>query len=131
MWRRDSAPSWRDPSIAKIGHDLKRRRCSVRVRSFPIAGLDLDTMIASYLVDATGSSHSLEELALQRTDCRARQSGDITGKGIKSVALNAVPAGSLLNFACERADLPLRMADGLQDATERRSMRSTAIWSGR
>ena len=111
-----------DPSIAKIGHDLKATSVLCARAGFPIAGLDLDTMIASYLVDATGSSHSLEELALQRTDYRAARAGDITGKGIKSVALNAVPAGSLLNFAGERADLPLRMADGLREDLTKASL---------
>src|SRR5688572_19329185 len=111
-----------DPSIAKIGHDLKATSVLCARAGFPIAGLDLDTMIASYLVDATGSSHSLEELALQRTDYRAARTGDITGKGIKSVAINAVPATSLLNFAGERADLPLRMADGLREDLTKSSL---------
>jgi DNA polymerase-1 len=111
-----------DPTIAKIGHDLKATSVLCARAGFPIAGLDLDTMIASYLVDATGSSHSLEELALQRTDYRAARTGDITGKGIKSVAINAVPATSLLNFAGERADLPLRMADGLREDLTKASL---------
>ena len=108
-------PVMADPSILKIGHDLKTTSVLCARAGFPIAGLDLDTMIASYLVDATGSSHGLEELALQRTDYRASSAGDITGKGIKSVKISAVPASSLLNFAAERADLPLRMADGLRE----------------
>ncbi|MEO6222959.1 MAG: DNA polymerase [Vicinamibacterales bacterium] len=108
-----------DPSIAKIGHDLKATSVLCARAGFPIGGLDLDTMIASYLVDATGSSHSIEELALQRTSYRAARTEDVTGKGARGVEIRAVPAASLLNFAGERADLPLRIADGLrQDLTK-------------
>jgi len=108
-------PALADPSIAKIGHDLKMSSILCASAGMPIAGLDLDTMVASYLVDATGSSHSLEELALARTGYRAVDLAGLTGKGAKATAIEAVPAGVLLNFAGERADLPLRMADGLRE----------------
>lgn len=111
-----------DPAVAKIGHDLKATSVLCARAGFPIAGLDLDTMIASYLVDATGSNHGLEELALQRTGYRAMHAEDVTGKGIKSVAIDAVPASALLNFAGERADLPWRMADGLREDLTKASL---------
>jgi len=107
-------PVLADPSIAKIGHDLKTTSVLCARVGVPIAGLDLDTMIASYLVDATGSSHSLEELALERTGYRAARAEDITGKGARGVSIDAVPAASVLDFAGERADLPLRMAGSLR-----------------
>jgi len=103
-----------DPAIAKIGHDLKTSSILCAGAGMPLAGLDLDTMVASYLVDATGSSHTLEELALARTGYRAVQLGDVTGKGAKASAIEHVPAAALLPFAGERADLPLRMADSLR-----------------
>lgn len=104
-----------DPAIAKLGHDLKSTSILCARLGSPLAGLDLDTMVASYLVDATGSSHSIEELALERTGYKAVSAADVTGRGAKAVAVDAVPASSLLNFAGERAELPLRMADGLRE----------------
>ena len=38
---------------------------------------------------------------------------DVTGKGVKAVTLDAVPATSLAAFAGERADVPLTIAPGL------------------
>ncbi len=111
-----------DPAIAKIGHDLKSTAILCARLGCPMAGLDLDTMVASYLVDATGSSHSIEELALERTGYRAIPADEVTGRGAKSVSLDAVPASSLLVFAAERADLPLRLIDGLREDLARAAL---------
>ncbi|NQW02638.1 MAG: DNA polymerase I [Acidobacteria bacterium] len=108
------APLFADPAVAKIGHDLKSTSVLCARIGCPLSGLDLDTMIASYVVDATGSSHGLRDLALARTGYGAVQVDEVTGRGSKAVSLDAVPATSLLNFAGERADLPLRMADSLR-----------------
>src|SRR6185436_7766952 len=50
-----------------------------------------------------------------RTNYRALTESDVTGKGVKAVALDAVPASSLVTFAAERADLPLAIAAGLAE----------------
>jgi DNA polymerase-1 len=109
------APLFADAAIAKCGHDLKSTSILCARLGAPLSGLDLDTMVASYLVDATGSSHSIEELALARTGYKAVGVDDVTGKGARGRSLDAVPASSLLNFAGERAELPLRMSEGLQE----------------
>jgi DNA polymerase-1 len=108
------APVFADPTVRKVGHDLKNSAIALARHGLPLDGLDLDTMIASYLVNATGSGHAIEELALERSGYRALKEEDVTGRGAKSVALAAVPADSLLVFAAERADLPLTLAPGLR-----------------
>jgi DNA polymerase-1 len=102
-----------DPSVKKTGHDLKFLTMAAAREGVTLAGADVDTMIASYLVDATRSNHDLESLALERTNYRAVHAEELTGKGVKAVALDEVPAASLLTFAAERADLPLTLAPGL------------------
>jgi DNA polymerase I len=109
------APVFADPAVRKIGHDLKTSAIALARHGLPLAGLELDTMIASYLVNATGSGHAIEELALERSGYRALKQEDVTGRGAKSVGLDGVPADSLLPFAAERADLPLTLAQGLRD----------------
>ena len=46
----------------------------------------------------------------------------MTGKGIKAVTLDAVPADSLARFAGERADLPLALAPGLEEDLKRENL---------
>jgi DNA polymerase-1 len=108
-------PILADPSIAKVGHDLKFATILCGLEGADLAGVDVDTMVASYLVDATRSGHDVEGLALERAGYRAVTELDVTGKGIKAVTLEEVPALSLVIFACERADLPLTLAPGLVD----------------
>jgi DNA polymerase-1 len=109
------APVFADASVRKLGHDLKTSAVALARHGLPLGGLDLDTMVASYLVNATASNHAIEELALERSGYRALKEEDVTGRGIKALALDAVPAVSLLAFAAERADLPLTMASGLRE----------------
>ena len=102
-----------NPAVAKVGHDLKFATIAAAREGVELAGADLDTLVASYLVDATRSSHDLPGLALERAMYRALTEEDVTGRGAKAVPLEAVPASSLAIFAGERADLPLGLAAGL------------------
>ena len=106
-------PLLADPARPKVGHDLKFIAIAAAIEGVDIAGLGLDTMVASYLLDATGSNHDLPGLALGRASYRATTDADILGKGAKAVALDAVPPGMLAVFAGERADLPRTLAPGL------------------
>src|SRR5579862_5737428 len=108
-------PVLADASIAKVGHDLKFATILCEREGAELAGADLDTMIASYLVDANRSSHDVEGLALERATYRAIAETDLVGKGVKAVMLDAIPAQSLINFAGERADLPLTIAPSLTE----------------
>ncbi len=106
-------PLLADPAIAKVGHDLKFAVIAAARQGVDLAGLDLDTMVLSYLVDATRSSHDLEGLAIEHASYRAVAVEDLTGRGVKAVDLGAVPAASLGAYAGERADLALTLAPPL------------------
>jgi DNA polymerase-1 len=102
-----------DPGIAKIGHDLKFASMAAAHEGVEIAGIDFDTQIASYLVDATRSSHDLNGLALERATYRAVRDEDLIGRGARAATLDSLPPSGLAVFAGERAELPLALAPGL------------------
>jgi DNA polymerase I len=104
-----------NPSIEKVGHDLKFARVAAARHGVEIQGPLFDTMVASYLIDATRSSHEIDGLALERLGYRAATEQVLRGKGVKAVGLDAVPAESIAAFAGERADLPLEFAPKLAD----------------
>jgi DNA polymerase-1 len=106
-------PVLADPSIEKIGHDLKFAAIAASHEHVTFAGPRLDTMVMSYLLDATRDSHDLGALALERTDYRCASAEDVLGRGAKALAIDSVPATSLATYACERADVPLGLASGL------------------
>src|SRR5678816_3833295 len=73
----------------------------------------VDTMLASYLLDATRSGHPLETSALEYLGYKALLEEDICGKGAKAVSMVDTPPSAALTFAAERADLSLQLARAL------------------
>ena len=59
---RELAPFWEDPSITKIGHDLKRWVTALRWHGIAVAGTLLDTRLAHQLIESEGA-HDLALLA--------------------------------------------------------------------
>jgi DNA polymerase I len=108
------APVLSDPGVLKVGHDLKTVAEVCAGQGVELDGYGLDTMVASYLLDATRSDHAIEPLALERAGYRAVTNAEVLGTGAKAVTLDRVPPASLLLVAAERAELPLRLMDGLQ-----------------
>ncbi|HET9372275.1 MAG TPA: DNA polymerase I [Vicinamibacterales bacterium] len=107
-------PVLSNPEIRKAGHDLKFAIIAAGEHGVEIAGRLDDTMIESYLVDATRSSHALEAVALERQTYRAASAGDVTGKGVKALRFDTLPPSALASFAGERAELPLSLVGDLE-----------------
>src|SRR5687768_3937013 len=103
-----------DRAIAKVGHDLKFDLMMLSHEGIALAGLEFDTMLASYVLDATRSSHTIEEIALEYLGYKALTQDDICGTGQKAIALPHLPAAALLSFAGERADLAWQLAEKLR-----------------
>jgi DNA polymerase-1 len=103
-----------DPAIKKIGHDLKFDAILLARHGVDMRGLETDTMLASYLVDANRSSHLLEDLALEHTDYKALTEEDVCGRGAKSVSFANIPLQAALDYAGERSDLALQIATPLR-----------------
>jgi len=99
-----------DQTIGKHGHDLKFDAIILERFGVMLQGLAIDTMLASYLIDATRSEHRLEDLALELVSYKAIPEEDVCGKGVKAVSIAEVPVEAVVDFACERADLAGQLA---------------------
>ena len=100
-----------DSAIRKVGHDLKFAAVVLARHGITLAGLEADTMIAGYLLDASRSSQDLEPLALEQLGYRARLADDVRGKGAKAVPFGTVPPAQLIDYAGERADLAWQLGE--------------------
>lgn len=98
-------PALEDPAIRKSGHDLKFDAIMLARHGVALQGLDTDTMLTSYLIDATRAEHRLEDLALEHVSYKALKEEDVCGRGAKAISFADVPADVLLTYAAERADL--------------------------
>ena len=109
--------------IRKIGHDLKFDVSVLARQRVQVRGLAFDSMLASYLLDATRPGHPLEETSLEHLGYKALTDEDVCGRGAKALPLPRIAPAVLLNYAGERADLarqlagrlaPLVVTDGLE-----------------
>ncbi|HJN42930.1 MAG: DNA polymerase I [Vicinamibacterales bacterium] len=106
-------PLLEDPQVGKIGHDLKREMLWLAASAVRLRGLELDTMIASYLLDSTRTTPTLETVALEHAGYQALTAQAVRGKGPKAPDFDRLPPDGVVAYACERADLPLQARDPL------------------
>jgi DNA polymerase I len=106
-------PLLEDTSVETVGHDLKFDAVVLERHGVRLAGLGVDSMLASYLLDATRSGHPLEDTSLEHLGYKALTEEDVCGRGAKARALAEIPADAALDYAGERADLALQLADRL------------------
>jgi DNA polymerase-1 len=108
------APLFGDAGMRKSGHDLKADAVVLARHGVPLAGLDTDTMLAGYVLDATRASQAIEPLALEELGHKAITEEDLCGRGAKAIGVDQVPIDAALDYAGERADLALRLAGQLR-----------------
>ena len=104
-------PLLSDPAVRKVGHDLKSSALALARHDVTLNGLDMDTMIASYVLDATRSTHRLEDLALEHIGYKAVAAVELLGRGAKARHFADLPPEAVVTYASERSDLALQVAD--------------------
>ncbi len=115
-------PILEDQAVLKEGHDLKFDAIVLARHGVTLRGLDTDTMLASYLLDATRSGHLIEDLSLEHTNYKALSEEDICGRGVKAISLAQVPVEAAITYACERADLASQLAPLVRETLEREQL---------
>src|SRR6185369_2117853 len=73
-------PVLEDGTIRKSGHDLKFDAIMLARHGVSLQGLDTDTMLTSYLIDATRAEHRLEDLALEHVSYKALKEEEVCGR---------------------------------------------------
>ena len=112
-------PLLEDASIGKIGHNIKYdiivlQRAGIRVR-----GVVMDSMVASYLTDASRLRHNLDDLSLHYFNHKKIPISDLIGSGAKSITFDYVPVEKATAYACEDADMTFRLAAALRPLLEK------------
>ena len=110
-------PLLEDPTLPKCGHNLKYdllifRKAGVELRGLA-APTACDSMVASYLVDASRSSHSLDALALSLLARTNISITELIGSGSNQRLFSEVPVAMAVTYAAEDADVALQLHDAL------------------
>ncbi|HEX8876794.1 MAG TPA: DNA polymerase I [Phycisphaerales bacterium] len=108
-------PILEDAHKPKVGHNLKYdlivlRGVGINLRGYFSAGGG-DTMVASYLIDASRSSHGLEPLALALLGRTKSSISELIGSGKEQRCFDTVPVDLATPYAAGDADLALALAE--------------------
>ena len=98
-----------DPRVRKIGQNLKYDVQVLRQAGIEVRGIAFDTMIASYLLNPSRSSHGLDALALEYLNYRTMTYAEVTGTGKKQIRFSDVDIATATRYSGEDADVTLRL----------------------
>ena len=107
-------PVLEDPGIAKVGQNLKYDLLVLRNAGIEVQGIDFDTMIASYLLNPSRTSHGLDAIALEYLNYRTITYAEVTGTGKKQKGFQEVDVQTATRYSGEDADIALRLRRTLE-----------------
>ncbi|MEO1007827.1 MAG: DNA polymerase I [Planctomycetota bacterium] len=117
-------PILEDADRPKTGHNLKYDVLVLRRAGVELAGVASDTMIASYLIDASRSSHSMDALSLALLGRENISIKTLIGTGKKQKRFDEVPLEQAGEYAAEDADVSLRLHAAMAPELDRMGLRA-------
>ena len=104
-----------DATVGKVAHNAKFDIQVLRRHGVVVRGLVGDSMVASYVVDSTRMSHSLDSLAQSQLEYTCVPIKDLIGSGDFQRTFDQVPIALAAPYASEDADIALRLDQILTD----------------
>ena len=107
-------PIIENPSIIKMGYDLKHIRHLFQNYDILLQPTKSDLLLTSYVLNSVAVKHSLPDITNYYLDITAVKLEDLIGKGRNKLALHEVAIDDYANYAAEKADLVLRLCTYLE-----------------
>ncbi len=102
-------PLLEDPKRAKLGQNLKYDMSVLARYDIALQGVAFDTMLESYVLDATATRHDMDSLAQLYLNEKTIHFEEIAGKGKKQLTFNQIDLEQAAPYAAEDADITLRL----------------------
>lgn len=112
-------PLLEDPTLGKVGHNLKYDLEVLATAGITLHGLAYDTMLESYILDSASPNHNMDGLALKYLGWRTIRYEDVAGKGAKQITFNQVPLAEASPYAAEDADVTWQLHQTLAPRLEK------------
>ncbi|WP_413500783.1 DNA polymerase I [Psychrobacter maritimus] len=112
-------PILENPNIGKIGQHLKYDAHILSHYDIDLVGSihaspnnwAMDTMLASYVINAAITRHGMDDLARHYLQTQTISFEDVAGKGAKQVSFDQVAIDIASDYACEDADITYQLFD--------------------
>lgn len=106
-------PIFENNAIKKWGHNIKYDIEVLAHSGVDVAGVEGDTMIASYILNPGSRAHDLDTLAFTEFGHRMIPITHLIGEKPKQKSMREVPLHDLAIYSCEDADYTWRLKDKL------------------
>jgi len=113
---------WAESAVLKVAHNLKYDFVVLANHGLSLKGPFFDTLLADYLLDPE-RPHSLSAVAERFLGMSKRLTYDGLFEGLRTKDIRQVPVERLLPYACQDADLALRLYQPLTEA-----LRGENLW---
>ena len=120
-------PLLESPKIKIVGQNLKFDRNILNGVGINFNSIKNDTMLMSYILNSTASRHNLDALASHYLDYKTTTFEDVAGKGAKQVSFDHVPMNEAVHYACEDADITLRLYQNLKSKLKKETVLNSLL----
>ena len=103
-------PLLENPNLAKTGQNIKYDMIVLARNGIELRGVKFDTMLADYLLAPGEQRHNIDALAMEHLGYRKTATSEVIGKGKDQTTMDLVPVETVSRYACEDADIALRLA---------------------
>ncbi len=107
--RKTLGPIFANPKIKKVGQNMKFDVGMMATIGVDVAGVDFDTMIASFVLDSSRRSHGIDALAMELLHYRKIPTTEMIGKGKNQTTFDQLPTEKVCEYASEDADIAWRL----------------------
>ncbi|TBR13272.1 MAG: DNA polymerase I [Lysobacter sp.] len=107
------APLLEDASKKKLGQHGKYDIHVLRCHGVNVRGYSDDTMLESFVLNATASRHDMDSLAKKYLGYETVKYTDVVGKGARQIGFSQVALDDATRYAAEDADITLRLHHAL------------------
>ena len=106
-------PLLEDPQKPKLGQHIKYDAEVLQRHGIQVRGIRYDTMLESYVLNATATRHDLDSLAEKYLGYKTLSFGEVTGKGRVRLSFNQIELERATAYAAEDAEVTRRLHDVL------------------
>ncbi|NID16062.1 DNA polymerase I [Luteibacter yeojuensis] len=106
-------PIFEDPARPKVGQHGKYDVNILAHYGIALRGLAHDTMLESYVLNATATRHDMDSLASRYLGYTTVKYEEVAGKGAKQIPFSQVDCDAACRYAAEDADITLRLHHAL------------------
>jgi DNA polymerase-1 len=111
-------PLLEDSKQKVIGQNIKFDMNILSQHGINISSIKNDTMMMSYVLDASATRHNLDALSSYYLGYKTSTFEDVAGKGVKQVTFDEVSIADATHYAAEDADITLRLYEELLSKLE-------------